>query len=218
MKTKVLTFVLLLNFLYSTAQVVTNIGIKGGLSFATMTYNFETVGIVGTYDYKTGVYTALTAELFKGKFLSLTTDLGFVQKGMKQKIPVTSPEFPDGNGDYRIWKIARNYVSFSPMLKGFYSFNKLTTYALLGPRLDLTVTDSQLPYSTMQSKTHKFILGFNYGAGAEYKIGKFAILLECMGHPNLTPVMDQESLDGNSSLKVTGNAYIVTAGLKYCLH
>ena len=218
MKTKFLTFILLISILYSNGQAIESIGIKGGISLSTMTYKYQTVGITEKNDYKVGIYSVLTAEFFKGKYLSLSTDLGFVQKGMKEKIPITTPEFPDGTGEYSFRKFTRNYVSFSPMLKGFYNFNKLTTYAVVGPRMDIDVTYALPPGSTMGSKTHKFIWGLTYGLGAEYKIGKLGILLECLGHPDLTAILDQQSSDSNFGLKVKGNAYILTTGLKYYIH
>lgn len=218
MKPQVLTFIILFNILFAYAQGTGSIGVKGGVSFATMTYKYQAVGFTKSYDYKAGIYTALTSEFFKGKHLSLSTDLGFVQKGMQQKIPISTVEFPEGTGEYKILKHTRIYVTLSPMMKGFYSFNKWTVYGLFGPRVDMDVTYAAVPGSSSGSKTHRFIWGLTYGAGTEYKIGKFGVLVELLGHPNITPIMDQMDADWNSDLKITGSAYILTTGLKYHLH
>ncbi|MEI6059885.1 MAG: outer membrane beta-barrel protein [Bacteroidota bacterium] len=220
MKTKVLTFILLLNILFSYGQVIGNIGIKAGVSLANMTdkYKIQSIDITDKYDYKAGIYSALTAEFFKGKFLSLAADIGFVQKGMQRKTEITTAQLPEGTGEYTTWKYSRNCVTFSPMLKGFYTSNKLTAYALAGPRIDVDFTYALPPESSMNSKTHRLIFGFSYGVGAEYKIKKIGFLLECMGQPDITLLVSQQPEDSNFSLKARGNAYIVTTGLKLYLH
>jgi hypothetical protein len=218
MKTRLLTIFFILNILYSHAQLITNVGIKAGVSISNQTWQYRSFGQTEKYEYKAGIYSVLTAELFKGKFLSLSSDLGFVQKGMKQHILLTSPEFPEGNGEYYILKTTINYITFSPILKGFYSFKRLTPYGLIGPRIDYRVSYEPHINSEIYNESNKLILGLTYGLGAEYKIDRFGILLECLGHPDFTAIMDQQPTETNFGLKITGNSYIVTTGVKYYLH
>jgi hypothetical protein len=198
-----LSIVFLTSILYSYGQNSQNIGVKGGISFSAMNskYYYEDIDktINKKNDFKTGIYCALTADLFKGQFLSLTTDLGFIQKGTTLK---TSHDFVE--------KINRDHVYFSPMLKGFYNFNFLNIYALLGPRVDLDVS-----YATPPSAP-KWLFGLSYGAGCEYRKEKFGILFECQGHPDITPsVNNEQSLTTPYDLIVKQNAFILTAGFKY---
>jgi len=218
MKTKVLALILLLNVLYSKGQVIESLGIKGGISFANQTWEHGTPSSKTNYDYKPGLYSVLNAELFKGKFLSLSADLGFVQKGMQQKMEETTAEFPEGTGEYKIWKTTLAYVSFSPMLKGFYNFNSLTTYALIGPRIDYRVMYEPHINSQVFSESNKLIWGLTYGVGAEYKIKKFGFILECLGHPDFTAILNQKTSADNLGLKITGNSYIITTGILYHMH
>lgn len=218
MKTKLATFILLMSFIYSNSQVIHSIGLRGGVSFATMTYKYTTTSLVQKYSYNAGIYSAVTAEFFNGKHVSFSTDLGFIQKGMKRKELITSLEYPEGNGEYLFHRFTRNYVSLSPMLKGYYQFNKVTAYVLAGPRIDLDITNSLPDGSNMNSKTHKIIFGLTYGLGAEYRINKVGILLEGQGQPNLTTIMDTPTSDTNVGLKVTGNSYVLTTGINYYFH
>jgi hypothetical protein len=218
MKAKLLIIILVTSILYANGQVIESIGFKGGVSFSNQTYEFKRLGFTDTYDYKVGVYSVFTAELFKGKFLSLSTDLGFVQKGMKQEMEETTTEFPEGTGEYTTWKTTFGYVSLSPILKGFYNFSSFTTYALIGPRIDYRVMYEPHVSSQLINETNKLIWGITYGVGAEYKIKKFGIILECLGHPDFTAILEQEASEGNFGLKITGNSYIITTGLKYHMH
>jgi hypothetical protein len=204
-----LSIVFLTSILYSYGQNSQNIGFKGGISFSTMTskYYYEDIDktINQKNDFKAGIYCALTVDLFKGQFLSLTTDLGFVQKGTTIK---TSHDF--------VSKITRDHVYFSPMLKGFYDFNFFNIYALLGPRVDLDVSYATPPGSTMDGKSSRWLFGLSYGLGSEYRKDKFGILLEFQGQPDITPSVNNKQSPGTPyDLMVKQNAFILTAGFKY---
>lgn len=207
MKAKVLTIIFLTFTFFSNGQNSPGIGFKGGISFSSMTekyyYENNDQTISQKNDYKAGIYCALTVDVLKGQFLGLTSDLGFVQKGTTIR---TSTDYVD--------KIKRDHVYFSPMLKGFYNFNLLSIYALLGPRVDLDVSYASPPNSN--GKSPKWLFGWSYGLGSEYKIEKFGILLECQGHPDITPSINDKSTTYNPyDLVIKQNAFILTAGLKY---
>ena len=216
MKNKALTILFLGSILYSYGQNIENIGLKGGISISTMKYKYylESIDkkIIEKNGYKAGIYSALTAEFFKGKFLSLSIDLGFAQKGMIRKTP---PDFIGGTGGTS-YKSNRDHVILSPMLKGFYELNQLSIYALLGPRLDLDVTYALPPESSGISIHPKWIWGLTYGAGALFKQGKFGVLMECQVHPDITHYLTIKPTTGYSNdLEVLGNAFILTTGIKY---
>jgi hypothetical protein len=219
MKIKALTILFFVSFIYSYGQNLENIGLKGGISISTMKYKYyhESIDktIIEKNGYKAGIYSALTAEFFKGKFLSLSIDLGFAQKGMIRRIP---PDFLGSTGGSS-YKSTREHVILSPMFKGFYEFNQLSIYALLGPRLDLDVTYALPPEANMWGVHPRWIWGLTYGAGAEFKLGKFGVLMECQVHPDITRYVSVKPTSGYSNnLEVLGNAFILTTGIKYYLH
>lgn len=216
MKTNLLTFLFLLSVLYSNAQIIESIGIKGGVSISNQTFENTSIRYTEKFDYKAGAFCVLTADLFKGKFLSLSTDLGFVQKGMQFELEETTNNFPEGTGKFSTIKTTFNNVTFSPMVKGFKTFNNFTAYALLGPRLDYRLNYESF-FSQAYNGSNKFILRLNYGIGAEYKIKNFGILIEGMGQADLTPTLSVRNKVSNTGSKITGNSYIVTSGLRYYL-
>lgn len=216
MKIKALTILFLGSILCSYGQKLENIGLKGGISLSTMKYKFYHEGIDKTIieknGYKAGFYGALTAEFFKGRFLSMSVDLGFAQKGMIRKIP---PDYAGGTGGTS-FKSTREHVILSPMLKGFYELNELSVYAMLGPRLDLDVTYALPPESNGISNHRRWIWGLTYGAGALLKQGKLGVLLECQVHPDITRYLTIKHTTGYpNDLDVSGKAFILTTGIRY---
>lgn len=211
MKKQALTIILALTMLYSTGQVVESIGFKGGISFANQTWEYKRPDFTNQMDYKTGFYSVLTVNFFKTKHLCLTTDLGFIQKGFQEEIPMTLEEFPE----FKTYKSTINYLTFSPKLSVNYDFDKLITYLFVGPRVDI-----QTSYNTDQLTVNfdvfnKLVWGLTYGGGIEYKIKSIGILLEFAGYPDFTTIKNDEPTQTSTGLKITGQSYSISTGIKY---
>ena len=105
----------------------------------------------------------------KEKFLSFSTDFGFVQKGMQQTLELTTAESPEETGVFNTYKNTLGYLSLFPMLKGFYNIKNFTSYVILGSRVDYRImTEAQID-AIIYSKSNKLIWGLTYGASVEYK-------------------------------------------------
>ncbi|MPM31627.1 hypothetical protein SDC9_78183 [bioreactor metagenome] len=217
MKKQAITIILALTMIYSTGQVVESIGFKGGISFANQTWEYKSPDFANKMDYKTGFYSVLTANFFKTKHLCLTTDLGFVQKGFQEEIPMTSEEFPEYISSYKTYKSTIIYLTFSPKLSANYNFDKLITYAFIGPRIDLQ-TSYKTDYLTNNfSEFNTTVWGLTYGCGIEYRIKGIGILLEFSGYPDLSAIMKEEPSETSAGLKITGHSYTISTGIKYYL-
>lgn len=217
MKKYTLTIILGLTMLYSTAQVVESIGIKGGISFARQTWEYNSPDFTNKMDYKTGLYSVLTANFFKTRYLCLTTDLGYIQKGFQVEVPMTSAEFPELISSYKTFKSTINYLTFSPKLSANYNFDRLIAYVFIGPRIDIQ-TNYKTDYPTNNfSEFNKTVWGLTYGGGVEYRIRSIGILLEFAGHPDFTTIMKEEPTETSAGLKITGQLYTVSTGIKYYL-
>lgn len=215
MKKQALTIILALTMLYSTGQVVESIGIKGGISFANQTWEFKSPDFTNKMDYKIGMYSVLTANFFKTKHLCLTTDIGLVQKGFQEEIPMTSEEFPEFISSYKTYKSTINYLTFSPKLSVNYDFDKLITYLFVGPRFDIQ-TSYKTDYLTVNYDVfNKLVWGLTYGGGIEYKIKSIGILLEFAGYPDFTTIKNDEPTQTSTGLKITGQSYTISTGIKY---
>jgi len=214
MKKQVITIILALTMIYSTGQVVESIGFKGGISFANQTWKY-TSDFTNQMDYKTGFYSLLTANFFKTKHLCLTTDLGFIQKGFQEEIPMTSEEFPEFISSYKTFKSTINYLTFAPKLSVNYDFDNLITYLFVGPRIDIQ-TSYNTDYQTNNfNEFNKSVWGLTYGAGIEYRIKSIGILLEFAGYPDFTTLKNDEPTETSTGLKITGQSYTISTGIKY---
>lgn len=217
MRKQALTILLTLTLLYSTGQVVESIGMKGGISFATQTWAYKSPDFTNKMDYKTGLYSVLTADLFKSRYLCMTADLGFVQKGFQEEIPMTSEEFPEFISSYKTYKSTINYLTFSPKLSINYDFDKVMVYVFTGPRIDLQ-TSYKTDYLTNNfSEFNKMVWGLTYGVGIEYRIKSIGILLEFAGYPDFTTIRKDEPTETSAGLKITGQSYTISTGIKYYL-
>lgn len=217
MKKLAVTIILALAMIYSTGQVVESIGIKGGRSYANQTWEYSSPDFTVKKDFKTGSAIILTADFFKSRHLCLTTDLGFIQKGFQEDIPVTSEEFPEIISYYETYESTINYLTFSPKLSANYNFHNLSTYCFIGPRADI-----QTGYRTYLSVNNfsllnKTIWGMTYGGGVEYRIKSIGLLLEMAGYPDFTPIQEEEPTATSAGLKITGQSYTLFTGIKYYL-
>jgi hypothetical protein len=198
-------------------QTVKSIGIKGGLSIANQPWQYKTINFTPQGYYKTGIYSVLTLELFQHKYLSLLTDLGFIQKGNQIEIEVTTTENPDG-GTLTKLKSTINYFTFSPLLKFRYDIKRWTPYVFVGPRIDYQLSYQSEFSSAIGNEFNKSILGITYGAGVEFRQNKIGMLMEFQHQPDITSVMDKPISSTNTGLKITNNAFVISAGIKYYFH
>lgn len=217
MKTKLLVILLLFTALSPEAQIIESVGIKAGISYSNQNYSYKTAHFSMPMDYKTGLYLVATAESFRGKHLSLSTEAGFVQKGSQDEVELVTPEFPEGSGQFSTAKTTFSYLTFSPALKAFFDLKKLSFYVHTGPRLDIRVATRSDFGGFIDKKKNKLMAGLNWAAGAEYKVKKFCLLLEFSGRPDFTPQLELEPTENSTGLKVTGKSFIMTTGLRYQL-
>ena len=215
MKKQALAILFALTVSYSTAQVVESIGLKGGLSFANQTWEFNSPDFTNKKDFKIGMYSVLTANFFKSEYLCLTTDIGLVQKGFQEDVAITNEESPELITSYKTYKSTFNYFTFSPKLSVNYDFNKLITYVFVGPRIDIQ-TNYKTDYPTNNfDEFNKIVWGVTYGGGIEYRIKSIGILLEFAGYPNFTTLKKDEATETTSGLKITEQSYTISTGIKY---
>lgn len=215
MKKLTLAIIITLIILSSKAQIVENIGFKAGISLAKQNWEYVSIDRNHDKDYKIGFYSVLSADFFKAKYLCLTTDLGFVQKGYQEKVLWTSEQFPEGDGTYKTYRSTINYVTFSPKLTVLHKFDKISGSIFLGPRVDLqTGYNSDLLVNNF-SEFNKTVWGLTYGASVEYRVKNLGLLMEFAGYPDFSKILDEEPTDISTGLQITSISYSLSAGIKY---
>ncbi len=218
MKRNIILLFFFLATLIAKGQVFENIGIKAGCSVANQKWAYSLLQTTTQKDDKLGIYCVLTTELFKRKYMSLFIETGYVQKGSQEEVEVTTNDHPEGTGEYETFMTSINYLEFSPQLKVHYQIKSFTPYLVVGPRLDYQVGFKSDIAPGMEKDLNKTIWGMTYGLGLEFRKNKFGILLEYQEHYNFSDVLDTRSETTNTGIRITGTAYVLSAGVKYYFH
>lgn len=214
MSFRLFTLLLMVSTFAVNGQTLISVGIKGGVAISNQIWEYSMPSVTNRYDFKAGLNSMLNAEFSLGKHISLSTDLGFIQKGMRLRIEQTDIQFPEGTGEFLNVYTTRNYISFTPHLKANYKVQLLSIYALLGPRIDYFIGQkSEAPFMFVPDQRNA-ILGISCGIGAEYKVNKFGFLLEIQGQPNLTALLDQKPTKNAAGLKIKEQAFVVNSGIR----
>ena len=206
---RVLTFAILLSAMITNAQIVKSVGFKVGSSFSNQHFEYKDIDLAYKHKMKPGLFAAVNAEFFSCKFLSLSTDVGFIQKGWKDKMEYTSEQFPGGNGVWTNETVTDNYITVSPMAKVRYEVGNNTFYGLLSPRIDFYL-NSVIRSPFQGNVSYKsYALGLNGGVGYERRFERFSMLAEYIYQPDFTGIVDK------FGLKVKNESMVITIGVKY---
>jgi hypothetical protein len=210
-------FTLLINTL-ANGQTIQSIGLKNGLSIATQTWQYESIAKTLEQEYRQGLYSAFTLDFLQSKYFNITTDIGYCQKGAKDKTLNTSAANPEGDGTYKYLDTKFNYFMFSPLFKAKYQINHWTSYALIGFRLDYQLSyQSDFNLKIIDKEFNKTIWGLTSGAGLEYKLKKIGINTEFQYQSDLTKLMNTKPSATNVGLEINNQAFIICLGVRYYL-
>jgi hypothetical protein len=192
MKNIILTILTLLICIPSfvQSQILKSYGIKAGAVQASQSFDYS-INLSHPVDYRWGIDAGGFVELFQHPNLSLLTELHYIQKGYAVTLPVTTPVFPEGTGEYITFKTRLDYLSIPIMAKVRYETESLTPYIFAGPRFDFLLSqhDNAVDYLSTD-------IGAALGIGVEFSFesspqvlieGRFSPSFKnAYEHPNLT--------------------------------
>jgi hypothetical protein len=175
---------------FAQSQILKSYGIKAGAYRATQTFDY-TRGFSLPTDYRWGIDAGGFVELFQHSNLSLLAELHYIQKGYAITLPVTTPAFPEGTGEYNTFKPRLDYLSMPIMAKVRYKTEILTPYIFAGPRFDFLLSqhDNAVDYlSTDIGAALGIGVEFSFESSPQYLIeGRFSPSFKnAYEHPNLT--------------------------------
>jgi hypothetical protein len=217
MKWSVAIFLLLVGVLsVAASQPLGRYGVKAGLTSAT--WNWKMAGSdVSDLERRTGVDAGIFAEWFRMPAFSLLSELHFVQKGMKNAIPVTSAESPEGTGEYVRNNVRLDLLSIAvlPKLRMETGFGEV--YALAGLRLDISLSQKATvegpgperfylqSFQFLVDKFRKTQMGGTVGIGAGFDL-PLTMGIEVRYSPGLQSAYAQ----GVSDIKNTSFEFLLT--------
>jgi hypothetical protein len=193
-------------------QFVGSVGLKAGISLANQSqqitpidYTLETKPVIGPC-------ISIFMEVFRGKRFSFQSDLAFVTKGSKTTTQSVTVNHLDNDnivvneGDLKVSKFY--YLCLSPMARYRIDLERITPYAMLGPRVDFLLkyeTDSDYPLDEQNS----IILGLTGGVGVEFNLNELGIFIEFQYQTDAMPIT------GNDPLLINNNIFLFTLGIRY---
>lgn len=106
-------------------------------------------------------------QFLNSEYLRFEMELGYKQEGAEDKIPVTTAENPDGNGQFIIIDHAYDFLSFNISLQPKYETKDICLFAIISPSLNYMLKNRD--QILLSADINKLILGYNLGLGFQLK-------------------------------------------------
>lgn len=163
----------------SEAQIIKGYGVKLGMGISNSTWHYSSYNYDLTWDKNAGFSARLFADFFNYSIFSLEAEIGYSQKGIKDKIPITNITHPDGTGEFIDINNRLSYISAALMGKAQYKIGIFSPYAIIGPQLNY-LADKKVDqrFEIVYNNFNKQILGFSAGIGSGISIQGLNLILE----------------------------------------
>jgi opacity protein-like surface antigen len=213
MKKVCLIFAIIIFVSNSQAQIIRGYGLKVGTTISNQNWKYSNFsGISGLSfdsDNRTGLNIGVFTEFLNIPFISIVTEVNYLEKGMKKDIPVTSASQPDGTGEFITWDTKVSYINISALGKLRINTGLFTPYVLLGPKIDFEINKSNSlgSLNVVEENFNKNRFGLKVGIGTEVNLLTFSFLAEFVYDA------DFNELYKNQNLKINSNSFDLRIGI-----
>jgi opacity protein-like surface antigen len=209
MKSLLLLLLLFTLSFNSQAQIVSNYGLKLGLGISNQSWDYQPSGHLD-WQTKDGISARLFADFLILPVLQLEGEIGYLRKGVIDKIPITTVDQPDGTGQFFTTNNSLGYLSLSILAKLKFEFTSLTPYIIAGPQLNILLNKNIADgFQIVFDKFKKNNVGFSLGAGAEFKnILPLVFLVEYRFEKDLSNNFNSPNLD------IKNYSHVILLGIK----
>ncbi len=212
---KKICFLVALIFIVSSsqAQIIRGYGLKVGTTISNQDWKYSnSSGFSGSSfdtDSRVGLNIGLFSELLNVSLISIVTEVNYIQKGMKEEVPVTTVTQPDGTGEFVTWNTRVDYINISAFGKLRINAGLFSPYILIGPKMDFEInkTSSLGPTNVVEENFNKNRFGLKVGIGTEINLLSFNLLAEILYD------VDFNELYENENLKVNSNSFDLRLGI-----
>ena len=183
----------------SQAQIIRAYGFKIGATSSSQVWDY-TIDWLSDFDFtpetRWGINVGVFSEFFNIPYFSLVTELNYIQKGMKEDVPVTTVTNPDGTGEYITWDTRVDYLNLSALGKLRLELNLFIPYILLGPKIDFEINQEHSLGSAdiVEENFNEVMYGLKIGIGSEVKLSTINILAEILYDYNFNDLYENENL------------------------
>jgi len=154
----------------SKARVVKSFGLKAGAVVAEQSWDYFAGPLSGFdpgYSNRWGFDIGSYVEWFNVPYLSLLTEVHYVQKGMSYKVVEVTYNQPTGTGRYITFRPRVDYVSVPVLVKIQLRVSRFEPYFLLGPRFDFLVNRNDEATGLVYDDFNESDIGGTFGVGFE---------------------------------------------------
>lgn len=172
--------IFLIAFAFNTsAQIISNYGLKLGVGISNQSWDYQ-ADINLDFVNKIGLSPRVFADFFNLSFFQLQAELGYLQKGFEDKVPISTMTQPDGTGEYINVNNRLNYLSFSALAKFKYENDMFTPYLIVGPQLNILLSkEIEKGWGIVFDTFKENNIDLSIGVGSEIKnILPVSILIE----------------------------------------
>jgi len=169
------------------AQAIRTVGIKAGATAATQDWDRSSPFNDLETDHRWGVDVGLYVEWLNLPVFSLTSEIHYIQKGMSISLTVTTPQSPDGTGEYFTSLPRADYVSVPLLAKARFLDGQLLPYIVGGPRVDFLVGTKGEGFDLVVDNFEEIDFGATIGVGVEVNsFDPFHLGMEIRFSPSFT--------------------------------
>jgi len=208
---KSLLIIILITVICSSAksQIISNCGLKLGVGISNQSWDYQ-AGMNLDWNNKIGISPRIFADFFNYSFFQLEGEIGFLRKGIKDKIPVTTSTQPDGNGNYYEINNKLDYLIVSALAKFRYNLGTFSPYIQLGPQLNILLNKNIAKgIEVVFDKYKESNIGLSIGAGSELNnILPVSILVEYRYEKDFINNYD------SSNLILKNYSHVILLGIK----
>ena len=180
----------------SYGQYLNGSGIKIGFGLTNQSWKYDDPNIKLGWENSSGILAKAFRDFNLLSFLSLEGEVGYAQKGIKDKIAITSPSHPEGTGEFMNINNRLNYLSASLMSKLKYNLKLFAPYLIVGPEYNYLLSKKIEPgFEVIYDGFKRNAVGFTIGFGSEINLLPINILIEYQYSRDLTNNYESSNIE-----------------------
>jgi hypothetical protein len=190
-------------------------GASVGICVANQTWDAGSDVSVTYLKPQIGMYLGANMEFYSKDQIGLMTELGFIQKGTQLEWRVTNPAEPiyalgTIEEDYKL-----NYLQCWVAVKLKADLDQLKPYVLLGPRLDVQLSEVKT-FPNSNVKNVSSIFGGVAGAGFQYipRRKNYRIYVQGIYLMDFIDMHYTSSSETNTALTIRNSAFLINVGVQ----
>jgi hypothetical protein len=120
------------------AQIIRGYGLKLGAVSASQTWDFDfnvNLPVEARWGYDAGIF----VEVLDMPYFSVLAEVHYIQKGFSVTLPITTPVFPEGTGQYATLRPRADYLSIPLLAKVRFETGLIDPCLYAGPRFDILI-------------------------------------------------------------------------------